>query len=276
MSNVFVPEEEYERLRQIKKEHNRLLEQQASDQRRVEQQRKLLEGEIKVNQVNEAAVDRANAARREAVAPLRQSVVGPQAAASAATEDAAEGGEDPSTACQSAPEAAAAAATTTTTLPRAKGEREKKLALVAQGSSDLSNLADAFSSPAQWSKAMRFLQKALVHQSVHIDRGLMYLDGFKIGHIILVLYHLFGREKGGLSSGIQHRAKLGSFVREMGMHHHHHHHNQLPKAKTSRRVAAAAAAGTRKKQKTKKTAKIPSTTTAAGASINPELYHLLK
>ncbi len=272
MSRVFVPEEEYERLRQIKKEHSKLLEQQAGDQKKVEQQRRLLAGQIEVNRVNQAALDRANAARREDLAPLHEGVVGPSPEASAAEEGLAEAGESPSCQSQDARETAAGAAAPTTAAAKTgttllKSERERNLGLVARGSIDLSNLADSFSSPSQWSKAMSFLQRALVHQSVHLDRGLLFLDGRKIGHIVLVLYHLFGGG-GGLKSGLQHRSKLASFVRQVGISS-----NSAKKKKSGPKSKGANKNhGGRGSKKTKTT----KTHTSPHHLINPALYELMK
>ena len=127
---------------------------------------------------------------------------------------------------------------------------------------------------------MTFLHKALLWPTVHIDRSCLFIDGLKIGNLVLVLHALFGNKN---HRGVHNRKTLAAFATRMGFSSSAAH---LHSSSSSRTTVTA------KKKPHKKTAatttmkkkKSPTTTKKkkkrheddSHPTMNPDVYNMLK
>ena len=128
---------------------------------------------------------------------------------------------------------------------------------------------------------MTFLHKALLWPTVHIDRSCLFIDGLKIGNLVLVLHALFGNKN---HRGVHNRKTLAAFAARMGFDSSAAHLHSSSSSRTTvtakKKPQKKTAAATKKK---KKSTAIPSKEKRkkrheddSHPTMNPDVYNMLK
>ena len=244
MSRILIPESEYKQLRTFRKQHH---QQQRQQQQEQDRKQHLLTHDRQRAAIDQEAVDRDNEERREAVAPLQRPLQG--VPGGGGQDEGLEAEEEALDAGRRGPPVPP------TTVAHLQGQKRLPT---------LTDLADAFDSPDEWQQAMSFLHKAILCPSVHINRSCLYIDGLKIGNLVLVLHALFGNKD---NKGVHNRKKLSNFAARLGFPAlHSTRMKKEQKKKTSRKTVST----TWNREKKKKPEHIST------PEVNSQVYSLLK
>ena len=165
--SILVKEDEYENLLKIQREY-RKQHQQPKPARFVTQGQKLAK-------VEQAAKNRSNEERREILAPPAKSML-----------------EMP---LPPPPEEEPTVPAPPRRRPRPSTYSNQAEEAEVQAEEGLNDLSFPFLPATQWVKARRLLHELLRTPGVDLHQGCLYVQGKPVGHVVLVLHHLFGNPK---------------------------------------------------------------------------------